>query len=79
MPEESIEVPKVVEETPMNNNILTKEELPVWTTTEEKVDINKVVVPDNFNNNMFWTPVSDDKLEHNNFPNINNIGFPDIN
>ena len=44
-----------------------------------KADINKVEVPDNFNNNMFWTPVSDDKLEHNNFPNINNIGFPNIN
>ena len=43
------------------------------------------------NNNMFWMPVSDSKLENNTFPNINinvgnnsvnkndNFGFPDLN
>lgn len=54
------------------DNVVREENVPVWNAPEET------------SNNTFWTPVSDDKLDANEFPNINipitdldnNINFP---
>lgn len=56
---------------------LDDDSLPVWSSLDS--DINKVDVPDNFDNsNVFWTPVGDSFL-NNSFPDMNNTGFPNIN
>lgn len=67
----------------LNNNIdISSKETKLQDSKEEDSSIN---------NNMFWMPVSDSKLENNFFPNINsnvgnnsvnkndNFGFPDLN
>lgn len=67
----------------LNNNI-------DMSSKETKLSDLKEEVP-SIDNNMFWVPVSDSKLENNAFPNINigssnnsvnkndNFGFPDLN
>lgn len=55
-----------------DNTVNENSNIPVWSA------------PEDINNNAFWTPVSDDKLDANEFPNINipitdldsNIDFP---
>lgn len=55
-----------------DNTVNENSNIPVWSA------------PEDINNNAFWTPVSDDKLDTNEFPNINipitdldnNINFP---
>lgn len=67
----------------LNNNIdISSKETKLQDSKKEDSSIN---------NNMFWMPVSDSKLENNFFPNINsnvgnnsvnkndNFGFPDLN
>ena len=67
----------------LNNNIdISSKETKLQDSKEEDSSIN---------NNMFWMPVSDSKLDNNFFPNINsnvgnnsvnkndNFGFPDLN
>lgn len=72
--------------------------IPLWEDIKPKFDEEKEEVPslditpenNNMNNeNSFWKPVSNDKLESSSFPNINipisglssddNFGFPDLN
>lgn len=61
-------------------------------TDKEDKDINKIDIEPTLDNNAFWIPVSDSKLDTKDFPNINiplnsgnfsdmkdNFGFPDIN
>lgn len=64
--------------------------IPSITPVMEPV-INNNPMKEEFNNNLFWTPVSEDKLDTDKFPSINipvqnnftdvvdNFGFPDIN
>ena len=60
------------------------------TPSNSTVTANNNDVNNNINNNSFWIPVSDEKMETSSFPNINipindglssndNFGFPELN
>lgn len=95
------ELPSEIEEESSNSDVQNANNLPVWDSIIPEFEKPKQIeeinefnmfnnpVDNNINDNLFWVPVSDSKLETKDFPNLNipinnfngndNFGFPTIN
>lgn len=78
-------VPVSDEKTKEENNVVSA--VPLWEDIKPKMENDSI---NNNDNNSFWIPVSDEKMETSSFPNINipineelsnndNFGFPELN
>lgn len=80
-------IPTAIEKPKEEEKIVSA--VPLWEDIKPKLEND---IPDNSstNNNAFWVPVSDEKIETSSFPNINipineelsdndNFGFPELN